>query len=191
MFNSIGHRQISLDCLSSGCSRRMSFCAAPVPRSLTLLLFPRSPRLRGVKCFTLRCIEIHLKTIFLSGHLHKTHSHTHSHNKQWSEVNLLDILYALNARRTSSSSTHPRLPLLESIKCVFGPLSASSAARPPPEVVAVCLPDSDRIRSETETRSPAAFIFRFSRVSIPFPALATVRPSLFCRHASLSPLISR
>lgn len=32
---------------------------------------PLNDAMRGVKCFTLRCIEIHLKTIFLSGHAHK------------------------------------------------------------------------------------------------------------------------
>lgn len=123
-----------------------------------------------------------------------THTHTQTrrqwHNKQWSEVNLLDILYALNARRTSSSSAHP-----ESIKCVFGPLSASSAARRrrrPPQVVAICLPDSDRIRSE-DSPSIASRIYIF----LVLRGLGTLVPCLlrlsfaFCRHASLSPLISR
>lgn len=139
----------------------MSFYAAPVPSSRT----PKATR--GVKCFTLRCIEIHLKTIFLSGHLHKTqHTHTesHSNSKQWSEVNLLDILYALNARRTSSSSAQwgaSGSACAESIKCVFCPLSGLSTSVPGPWLMKWLLFVCQTLTGSMHGRITAAAAFFF------------------------------
>lgn len=82
-----------------------------------------------------------------------THTHTDAHR---SEVNLLDVLYALNGRRTSSSSNRNRNgsgngngSLLNSCSALLSGSSACSSAAPG---VVVCLSPGD---SDFESRSAA------------------------------------